>query len=59
MTIKERLDILYSELKFHLDFIQSIQIGEEMLQENKDRIEEIKKEIIQIKLQQIKQDFSK
>lgn len=57
MTIKERLDILYSELKFHLDFIQSIRIGEEMLQENKYRIEEIKKEIIQIKLQQIKQDF--
>lgn len=59
MTIKQRLDILYSELRLHLDFIESIQIGEEMLQENKDRIEEIKKEIIRIKLEQIKKDFSK
>lgn len=57
MTIKQRLDILYTELLFHLDFIQSIQIGEEMLQENKDRIEEIKKEIIRIKLEQINKDF--
>ena len=57
MTIKQRLDILYSELRFHLDFIESIQIGEEMLQENKDRIEEIKQEIIRIKLEQIKKDF--
>ena len=57
MTIKQRLDILYSELSFHLDFIQSIQISEELLQENKDRIEEIKKEIIRIKLEQIKKDF--
>lgn len=59
MTIKQRLDILYSELRFHIDFIESIQICEELLQENKDRIEEIKQEIIQIKLEQIKQDFSK
>lgn len=59
MTIKQRLDILYTELLFHLDFIQSIQIDKEMLQQNKDRIEEIKKEIIQIKLEQIKKDFSK
>lgn len=59
MTLQERLDILYSELRFHLDFIESIQIGEEMLQENKDRIYQIRQEIIQIKLEQIKQDFSK
>lgn len=59
MTLQERLDILYNELLFHIDFIQSIQIGEEMLQQNKDRIEEIKKEIIRIKLEQIKKDFSK
>lgn len=59
MTIKQRLDILYNELLFHIDFIQSIQISEEMLQQNKDRIEEIKKEIIRIKLEQIKKDFSK
>lgn len=57
MTLQERLDILYTELLFHLDFIQSIQIDKEMLQQNKDRIEEIKKEIIQIKLEQIKKDF--
>lgn len=59
MTLQERLDILYTELLFHLDFIQSIQIGEEMLQDNKDRIYQIRQEIIQIKLEQIKQDFSK